>query len=59
MTVVAGITAGDVVGRFSGRSRAIVTAGTGTQHSGVVEPGNNGEIAGIMAILATIEGAHM
>ena len=59
MAVIAGVTAGNMVGRLAGRRRAIVAAAATAQYGGVINPGHTGEVAGVMAIHACIQGPHV
>ena len=59
MTVIANIIAGDMVGRLAGCCGAIVATAAAAQHGGMINPGNRVETARVMAILATVAGAHM
>ena len=59
MAIIAGITAGDMVGRFAQGRDAVVATAAVAQYGGVVNPGDTGEITSVMAILASIQSPHM
>ena len=54
VAIITDVAAGDVVGRFARGRDAVVATGTCSQHGGVINPGDSGEIAGVMAILACV-----
>ena len=59
VAIVAGIAALDMVGRFARGRGAIMATGTGAQHRRMIYLGDTGEVAGVMAVLAAIQGLDM
>ena len=54
MAVIAGIAAGDVVGRLAGRRRAVMTAETGANHTGMIYADNGAPDCRAVAVFTYI-----
>ena len=59
MTIVAGVVAGNVIGRLAGCCGVVMTAEAGPQHCGMVNPDHRDPGAGAVAILAQRRGLDM